>query len=57
MQLKCQFILGYAKGFGYEKGRGFKEPDHAWLAVSIEEIWYLIDPTWGAGYINNNKEF
>jgi transglutaminase/protease-like cytokinesis protein 3 len=28
---------------------------HAWVAVQVEGKWYMIDPTWGAGYVNNNK--
>jgi hypothetical protein len=27
---------------------------HAWVAVCLENKWYLLDPTWGAGYIENN---
>lgn len=28
---------------------------HAWSAAKIENKWYLFDPTWGSGYVNNNK--
>ena len=28
---------------------------HAWCAAKIENKWYLFDPTWGSGYVNNNK--
>ena len=28
---------------------------HAWVAVFTDSKWLLIDPTWGAGYVNNNK--
>ena len=30
---------------------------HAWNAVKIEEHWYLIDSTFGAGYVNDENEF
>jgi formylglycine-generating enzyme required for sulfatase activity len=28
---------------------------HAWLAAEIDSKWYLFDPTWGAGYLQNNR--
>ncbi|MBA3827352.1 MAG: hypothetical protein H0X33_00295 [Taibaiella sp.] len=28
---------------------------HAWCAAMINNSWYLFDPTWGSGYINNKK--
>lgn len=28
---------------------------HAWNAVQIGSEWYLIDATWGAGYVQNGK--
>jgi hypothetical protein len=28
---------------------------HAWCAAKIDNKWYLFDPTWGSGYVNNNK--
>jgi hypothetical protein len=28
---------------------------HAWCAAKIENKWCLFDPTWGSGYVNNNK--
>ena len=28
---------------------------HAWCAAKIENKWYLFDPTWGSGYVNNKK--
>ena len=28
---------------------------HAWCAAKIENKWYLFDPTWGSGYVNDNK--
>lgn len=31
--------------------------NHAWNAVKIEGEWKLLDPTWGAGYIDQNRKF
>jgi len=30
---------------------------HAWSAAEIDSRWYLFDPTWGAGYINNSGKY
>lgn len=45
-------ITGYAKGVDYVFGRSTKKPNHAWLALHVGGEWRLIDPTWGAGFIN-----
>ena len=29
----------------------------AWVAAYIDGAWYLFDPTWGAGYVNNDTFF
>jgi hypothetical protein len=28
---------------------------HAWCVAKIDKTWWMFDPTWGAGYIMNNK--
>jgi len=28
---------------------------HAWCAAKIDDKWYLFDPTWGSGSVNNGK--
>lgn len=41
---------------GYTKTNGkIAALSHVWCASKINEIWYLFDPTWGAGYIENQK--
>lgn len=41
---------------GYTKQNG-KVGDlaHAWVAAKIDGQWFLFDPTWGAGFVNNDK--
>ena len=53
MEIEVEKILGYAKGYGYRKGKKFKESDHAWNAVRINGEWKIIDSTWGSGYGKN----
>jgi len=48
-------VSGYAKGYGYYQGKQFESTDHAWIAFQIDEQWYLMDPTWGAGYVDDDK--
>jgi hypothetical protein len=48
-------ILGYAKGFTYRNGAPTKKPNHSWLALRLNGEWRLVDPTWGAGVVANNK--
>jgi hypothetical protein len=41
---------------GYTKQNGFVDYiPHAWCAGLIDSTWYLFDPTWGSGYVNNAK--
>eukprot|EP01022_Parablepharisma_sp_SALTPOND_P012058 TRINITY_DN1540_c0_g1_i1.p1 TRINITY_DN1540_c0_g1~~TRINITY_DN1540_c0_g1_i1.p1 ORF type:complete len:614 (-),score=102.86 TRINITY_DN1540_c0_g1_i1:74-1915(-) len=47
-------INGYAKGVGYNSEVSFKDTNHEWNAVKLHETWYLIDSTWGAGYLNGS---
>lgn len=50
--LKVAKISGFAKGWGYEPGSADSNENHAWNAVRADGRWYLVDATWGAGYID-----
>lgn len=44
--------------YGYTKQNGTVNVlSHAWCATRIDTIWWLFDPTWGAGYVQNKKFF
>jgi hypothetical protein len=46
-------IKGYAKGYGYLPGTGFREPpNHTWNAVKLDGKWELLDTTMGSGYLD-----
>src|SRR5690606_31070044 len=33
------------------------DSNHAWNAVKVDGRWQLLDPTWGAGYLDEQKRF
>lgn len=42
--------------YGYTKQNGKVDVlSHAWCAARIDKVWWLFDPTWGAGYIDKKK--
>jgi len=51
MNVNCQLIAGYSKGFGYKGGQSFLHSDHAWNAVKIDSVWQLLDVTWASGFL------
>ena len=48
--IKSYVITGYTK----QKGVVDNLP-HAWCAALIDSMWYMFDPTWGSGSIQNTK--
>ena len=58
LDLIVEMIGGYSKGFNYEITDKFEESEsHAWNAIKINEEWYFIETTWGAGYSEDHKNF
>lgn len=48
--IKAYFVGGYTKRDG-----AIVAIPHAWASVELEGGWYLFDPTWGAGYVQDNQ--
>ncbi len=48
-------IRGYSKGDTYYPGKRFSAPNHEWNGVKIDGRWYLIDATWGSGFIKKGR--
>jgi len=41
---------------GYTKQNGFTDYiPHAWCAALVDSNWFMFDPTWSSGYVNNGK--
>jgi hypothetical protein len=58
LQMPCEIVSGYSKGYGFDDREGAPtETDHAWNAVEIYNHWYLMESTWGAGHLDDNKQF
>ncbi len=55
--LEAVKIPGFSKGYGYSEGERFTQSDHAWNAIKIQGSWKLFDTTWGAGAIDDKKEY
>ena len=53
-------VSGYAKGVGYSTEHKISGTNHEWNMIQLDGIYYPIDSTWGAGYLNGRyfqKEF
>ena len=58
LNIPCEIVSGYSKGYGFD---GYADApaktDHAWNAVQIDQHWYLMESTWGAGHLSEEKAF
>lgn len=48
--IQSYIIEGYTK-----QNAKVSELAHAWIAAKIDKKWYVFDPTWGSGYVNNKR--
>lgn len=57
--LESKEVHGYAKGYSYQLGDSFKgaKTNHSWVAIKLQESWWLFDFTWGAGYVDYDRKF
>jgi transglutaminase/protease-like cytokinesis protein 3 len=56
--LETELIIGHSKGLGPDNSnQPDLSPNHIWNAVKIDGHWSLFDPTWGAGYVTQNRHF
>ncbi len=51
MNLESAIVIGYAKGATPSNMERFQNVNHSWNAIKIDNEWYLLDATWGAGSI------
>jgi transglutaminase superfamily protein len=57
--LESKIVPGRSRASGNELPPSLRDSDsnHAWNAVKIDGDWQLLDPTWGAGHVTDEKEF
>jgi hypothetical protein len=51
---ESKIITGYIKD---GKGKVQRAIGHAWNAVKVNGTWRFYDPTWGAGFVNEDDKF
>ena len=49
LQVEC--VSCYSKGIGYEPGNKITKTNHEYNVIKLNNKWYPIDPTWGAGHV------
>ena len=55
--LNCYHIKGYAKGFSFEYGKPLNRENHDWNSIQINNKHYLVECTWGAGFVTPEHKF
>lgn len=50
--ISCEIISGYGRPY-FPIGSG--SVNHAWNAVRLNDRWYLCDPTWASGYVDEDE--
>jgi len=53
VNIKSEIVNGYVQTALIDSMVPPKGDTHAWLAIKIDNIWKLTDPTWDSGYIGN----
>ena len=54
--LEVECVNCYAKGVGYQPGQKMNSTNHEYNVIKLNNKWYPIDSTWGAGHIEG-KDF
>lgn len=57
--LDVRTVSGWSRGHDsfFMRDELDEEPNHAWTVITLDGSFYLIDSTWGAGYVAENKSF
>jgi hypothetical protein len=55
--LEVATIPGFARGYGFRAGSESGDTNHDWNAVKLDGRWQLVDATWGAGHMDEQKRY
>ena len=55
LNLEVECVSCYAKGAGYYAGQKLTSIDHEYNVIKLNNKWYPIDSTWGAGHTEGKK--
>ena len=55
LNLEVNCVSCYAKGVSYKVGRKMNSTNHEYNVIKLNNKWYPIDSTWGAGSIEGKK--
>ncbi|WP_137936427.1 transglutaminase domain-containing protein [Chitinivorax sp. B] len=50
-------VRGYVKDVAHSDGEPFTDTNHDWIAIELNGHWHLIEPTWGAGGVDDTGRF
>jgi hypothetical protein len=53
--IRAEIVTGFVRNSNRSSARF--QTNHSWNAVMIEGKWYLVDATWGSGYVNYSGQF
>jgi hypothetical protein len=53
--VRIERVEGYARGLRSGGTKPSGAPNHAWNAVHLDGRWHLLDPTWGAGHLEQGE--
>ena len=55
LNLEVQCVSCYAKGVSYQVGQKMRSTNHEYNVIKLNNKWYPIDSTWGAGSVEGKK--
>ena len=54
LELTVECVSCYSKGYGYEPGKKLTQTDHEYNVINLNNNWFPIDSTWGAGHLEGS---